>query len=94
MMKNLRWLWCAVALSVVGCGGGSGVLEEETTTQGPAAEAEGQVSQAATTCTETWGQCRVGQCELGPNDTYQHYTQTCCTDTGVCTTQRWRICGC
>ncbi|MCY1023561.1 hypothetical protein [Pyxidicoccus sp. MSG2] len=93
-MKNLRWLLCAVALSVVGCGAPM-EMEEETSTESPAAETpEGQVSQAATTCTEAWGQCRVGQCEPGTNGTFQTYTKTCCTDAGACTTQRLRICGC
>lgn len=94
-MKNLRGLLFMVALSVVGCGGAPMELEEETSTEGPVSTVPaGEVSQSAVTCTETYGQCRVGQCELGANDTFQVYTKTCCTDTGSCTTQRLRICGC
>ncbi|MCK8503639.1 MULTISPECIES: hypothetical protein [Myxococcus] len=88
-MKNLRWLMCAVALSVVGCGGP--VPEEETL---PEDLAEGQVSQAAVTCTETWGTCNVGRCELGALDRFAILTTTCCDANGACTTTRKRICGC
>ncbi|WP_158501820.1 hypothetical protein [Vitiosangium sp. GDMCC 1.1324] len=94
-MKNLRGLLCMVALSVVGCGGAPVEMEEETSTESPAAVApEGEVSQAALTCTETYGECRVGQCELGPADHFQIYTKTCCNAAGACTTQRIRLCGC
>ncbi|GEN05714.1 hypothetical protein MFU01_07510 [Myxococcus fulvus] len=88
-MKNLRWLMCAVALSVVGCGGP--VPEEETLAEDLS---EGQVSQAAVTCTETWGTCNVGRCELGALDTFQILTTTCCDANGACTTTRKRVCGC
>ncbi|WP_163994443.1 hypothetical protein [Pyxidicoccus caerfyrddinensis] len=95
-MKNLRGLLFMVALSVVGCGGAPMELEEETPTEGSVSTLPaGEVSQSAVTCTETYGQCRVGQCELGANDTFQVYTKTCCDSaTGACTTQRLRICGC
>ncbi|QSQ13882.1 hypothetical protein [Myxococcus landrumensis] len=89
-MKNLRWLMCAVALSVVGCGGAP-MEEDEALSEGIQ---EGQVSQAAATCTETWGECRVGRCELGALDTFQILTTTCCDAAGACTTTRRRVCGC
>ncbi|QSQ22509.1 hypothetical protein JY651_46615 [Pyxidicoccus parkwayensis] len=93
-MKNLRWLLCTVALAVVGCGAPMEVIDEETTTTESTGAPEGQVSQAATTCTETYGECRVGRCELGANDTFQVVTTTCCTAAGACTTTRLRLCGC
>lgn len=44
-MKNLSWVVGALALSLIGCGG----AEFADTVE----DAEGQVSQAAVTCTET-----------------------------------------
>jgi hypothetical protein len=38
--------------------------------------------------------CHVGQCELGPHDTVQSLTETCCTAAGVCTVEHYRECGC
>jgi hypothetical protein len=38
--------------------------------------------------------CHVGQCELGPNDTVQSFTETCCTAAGTCTVEHYRECGC
>jgi hypothetical protein len=94
-MKNLRGVLFMVALSVVGCGGAPMELEEEALTEDSTSTMPGgEVSQSAVTCTETFGQCRVGQCELGANDTFQVYTKTCCDAAGACTTQRLRICGC
>lgn len=52
-------------------------------------------SPAADTC--TWTQiaaCRVGQCELGPNDSFDRWKEVCCNAAGSCTTTNWRICGC
>lgn len=85
-MKNLHWIVGVLALSLVGCGG-----EELAST---VEDAEGQVSQAAVTCTETYGQCRVGRCELGANDRVQTLTRVCCDESGTCTTTTMRICGC
>ncbi|NVJ28647.1 MULTISPECIES: hypothetical protein [Myxococcus] len=85
-MKNLSWVVGALALSLMGCGG----AEFADTVE----DAEGQVSQAAVTCTETYGQCRVGRCELGPNDRFQLLTRVCCDAAGACTTTTTRICGC
>jgi hypothetical protein len=54
----------------------------------------GTSSAADETCTETFGVCKVGQCELGPNDTFQRITEVCCTAGGSCTTELYRLCGC
>jgi hypothetical protein len=48
---------------------------------------------AGTTCTDTFGPCKVGKCELGPLDHFQNVTTVCCT-AGVCTTTHLRLCGC
>ncbi|MBJ6764158.1 hypothetical protein JGU66_25570 [Myxococcaceae bacterium JPH2] len=94
-MKTLRWALCMSVFAVVGCGGAAMEMEPETTGEASQTEAPaGDVSQSAVTCTDTYGECRVGQCELGPNDHFQIYTHTCCTAAGACTTQRIRLCGC
>ncbi|HSS00385.1 MAG TPA: hypothetical protein VLM79_25175 [Kofleriaceae bacterium] len=46
------------------------------------------------TCTTTPGPCKVGRCELGANDTVQILTEVCCTPSGGCETERYRLCGC
>jgi hypothetical protein len=51
-------------------------------------------SAADETCTETDGACKVGQCELGPHDTFMPITEVCCTPSGSCTTEHYRLCGC
>jgi len=46
-------------------------------------------------CTETFGECKVGQCELGPRDHFQRVTEVCCDANGLnCTTELYRLCGC
>jgi hypothetical protein len=46
-------------------------------------------------CTETFGACKVGQCELGPRDHFQRITEVCCDANGQnCTTELYRLCGC
>jgi hypothetical protein len=46
-------------------------------------------------CTDTFGACKVGQCELGPHDTVQRITEVCCDANGAnCTTELYRECGC
>ena len=90
-MKKLRWMLCGIAMTFAACG-----VAPETTVN-----AEGEqvqtitrtVNGASETCTETFGVCKVGQCELGANDTFQRVTEVCCTN-GVCHTENYRLCGC
>jgi hypothetical protein len=49
----------------------------------------------AETCTDTFGACKVGACELGPHDTFQRITEVCCDANGQnCETELYRLCGC
>jgi hypothetical protein len=64
----------------------------QTITQGTAAPFS--VSPNTVTCTDTFGVCKVGQCELGANDTFQRVTEVCCDSSGSCTTELYRLCGC
>jgi len=91
-MMKLRWMLCGIAIAFAACG-----VSPETT----AGSEEGESVQTITrtvggqveTCTETLGPCRVGQCELGPHDTFARVTEVCCTN-GVCETEIYRLCGC
>lgn len=38
--------------------------------------------------------CHIGQCELGPHDTVESFTETCCSASGACTVEHYRECGC
>jgi hypothetical protein len=51
------------------------------------------IGPAVMTCTFTQGPCMRGKCEEGELDFFAHITEVCCTD-GVCTTERYRVCGC
>lgn len=100
-MVRLRWMCCGLALTFAACVG-EPVMQEQTqaTSQevsemSSAAPAAASFSGAAEaeTCTETFGACRTGRCEL-PNDTFQTITEVCCTPSGGCTTERYKLCGC
>lgn len=99
-MKKLSWVLCVVALTGAACGvtsteQGDGVDYKELLPEGPSGDfMTDSVGPAATQCTETYGECRIGPCELGPRDHYQTYTRTCCNANGACTTTRLRLCGC
>jgi hypothetical protein len=100
-MERLRWM-CTGLLAFAACV--SGPLDPPQTqvqTQAVSDEvaAPRTTSSAATTnetetCTTTEGPCRVGRCELGANDTVQTITEVCCTPSGGCVTERYRLCGC
>jgi hypothetical protein len=91
-MSKLHLMLCSVALAFTACA----VSPDES-----AAPVEGETVQTITrsvgaateTCTITTGACRVGQCELGPRDTFAAVTEVCCTGS-TCTTERYRLCGC
>ena len=93
-MMKFRTMLCGLIVAVAGCANvepadrpvaSDEAVQVQTITRsiGPRTE----------TCTITTGPCRVGQCELGANDTVQRITETCCT-AGVCTTENYRLCGC
>jgi hypothetical protein len=100
-MQRLQWLLCGIVLAIGACAGGPA---DVATTASTMQDETGQTVQiisrsqalplpAAETCTETDGACKIGQCELGPHDTFMTITEVCCTG-GVCTTERYRLCGC
>ncbi len=99
-MKHLSWILCVTALTGTACGAttteqGDGVDYKGLLAESPSGDFKtASAGQAATQCTETFGQCSVGPCELGPRDHFQIVTRTCCTAAGACTTTRMRLCGC
>jgi hypothetical protein len=97
-MSGLRWILCGLALSLGACAVSSDDASSAPDTSSQAQEivvprALG-FKPAAETCTETFGTCKVGQCELGPHDTFQRITEVCCDASGACTTELYRLCGC
>lgn len=106
-MKKLRWIWCSLALALASCVAASPDGAESTERQADVSSpisagaqvvtwprAAGPASTASETCTTTESACKVGQCELGPHDTFSTLTEVCCTPSGSCTTERYRLCGC
>lgn len=101
-MERLRWMCCGLVLACAACVGGpveqeqTQATSQEVSESSSAAPARASFSGAAEaeTCTETLSACRTGRCELGPNDTFQTITEVCCTPSGGCTTERYKLCGC
>jgi hypothetical protein len=93
-MKNLRWMVCLGTLALAACGVESSEQEAVPAESVTASLPLDSQPRSALTCTETFGECRVGPCELGPRDHFQIVTETCCTAAGSCTTRRYRLCGC
>jgi hypothetical protein len=100
-MKRLRWLLCGIVLAISACADAPADVattapqQDETDMQQAPMIFRSQALPlpAAETCTETDGACHIGQCELGPHDSVMQITEVCCTN-GVCTTERYRLCGC
>ena len=99
-MERLRWMCCAGLLAFAACVSGSlDAPQTEVAMQASPEEIARATSSPATTnetetCTTTEGPCRVGRCELGANDTVQTITEVCCTPSGGCVTERYKLCGC
>jgi len=98
-MMKLRWMLCGMAMLVGACA----VSPVEDTTSSSSQDVEvpvnvqtftRQVGAETETCTETDGPCKIGQCELGPHDTFQRITEVCCNAAGQCETELYRLCGC
>ena len=100
-MQRLRWLLCGIVLAIGACAEPADVATTTSTQQDETDQQQAQTisrSQAlplpaAETCTETDGACKIGQCELGPHDTFMMITEVCCNG-GTCTTEHYRLCGC
>lgn len=100
-MRRLRWLLCGVVMAIGACAEPADEAPTASTQQDVTDMQQAQTigrSQALPlpadeTCTETDGACKIGQCELGPHDTFMSITEVCCTG-GVCTTEHYRLCGC
>lgn len=100
-MSRLRWVLCSVVLAFGACAVSTGVdpgdavstasdMEEVQTVY----RSTGASSTEAVTCTDRLGACvAVPKCESIP-DTRQFLTETCCTASGSCTTERYAFCGC
>lgn len=98
-MKSVRWILYLGALSLAACGVDASEQESGDVMGSHAAPPQEEVTPAAlspsaVTCTETYGECKIGPCELGPRDHFQIVTTTCCNAAGSCTTTRFRLCGC
>lgn len=100
MMSRLRWVLCSVVLAFGACAVSTGVDPGEAVSTSSDMQEVQAVSTALSpaetgvTCTETLGVCAaVPKCESIP-DTRQFLTETCCTASGSCTTERYAICGC
>ena len=99
-MERLRWIFCGGLLAIAACVSGPlDAPQTEVVTQASSEEIARARSSPATTnetdnCTSTAGPCKVGRCELGANDTFQIITEVCCTPSGVCETERYKLCGC
>jgi hypothetical protein len=103
-MERLRSMWFGGLLAVAACV--SGPLDppqpqSEVQTQAvsletaaPAAASGPATTNETETCTSTTGPCKVGRCELGANDTFVVITEVCCTPSGGCETERYKLCGC
>jgi len=86
------------AWAFTACGGAGAGLESEeqgvqVLTRAEAAKRKEAMQQQSVTCTDTYGVCKVGRCEL-PVDDFQQFTETCCDSLGHCTVTQWKICGC
>lgn len=99
-MRKLRWLLCGLVMTIGACAEPADVAPTASTLQDETGQpvqlisrSQALPSPAAETCTVTEGTCKVGQCELGANDTFMTITEVCCNG-GVCTTERYRLCGC
>jgi hypothetical protein len=91
-MKKLHWMLCGIAIAFAACG-----VAPETTTNAEGEQVQSitrTVNGQAETCTETFGVCKVGACELGLHDTFQRITEVCCDAAGNCETELYRLCGC
>lgn len=108
-MMKLRLMWCGIAISFAACTGAQSVEDSTSSSTAQEASVQQdsvmddavqvqtftrQVGAETETCTETDGPCRVGGCELGPHDTFQAIIEVCCTPSGGCETERYRLCGC
>ena len=100
-MKSIARLVGISALAIwalAACGGPAAELEQEeqgvqVLTRAEAAKRKETLQQQSVTCTESYGVCKVGRCEL-PVDDYQQVRETCCDGLGNCTVQTWKVCGC
>jgi len=91
-MLKLRWMLCGLVMACAAC---ADVATEDSTAPEEAVQVQTitrSIGPAAETCTVTMGACHAGRCEF-PNDTVQSITEVCCNG-GVCTTERYRLCGC
>jgi hypothetical protein len=101
-MRTLQWLLCGAVLAIGACATEpsdatptASTQQDETDPQQAQTIYRSQAlpSPAEETCTETWGACKVGACELGLNDVFLVITEVCCSG-GTCTTERYKLCGC
>jgi hypothetical protein len=107
-MMKLHLMLCGIAMSFAACVGGQSAVDSTAATSSTSQDESvlapedavriqtftRQVGAETETCTETDGPCRVGGCELGPHDTFQAIIEVCCTPSGGCETERYRLCGC
>lgn len=100
-MRRLQWLLCGAALAIGACAAQPDATPTASTQQDVTDPQQAQTilrsqalpQPAEETCTETWGACKTGACELGPNDVFLVITEVCCTG-ATCTTERYKLCGC
>ena len=108
-MSGLRSVLCGLALVLASCAVSADEQMAPTPSDHTASTAQDLTSKPEITipralgfapreednCTDTFGACKVGQCELGPHDTFQRITEVCCDANGQnCTTELYRLCGC
>lgn len=96
-MRKLVCLMCGVMLAVAACAQAPAPDGEDAIEVADRSEISSALTGASTqteTCTTTESACKVGRCELGPNDRFITITEVCCTAPGVCTTERYKLCGC
>jgi hypothetical protein len=94
-MMRFRSMLCGLVVAFAACAGVS--AEEDSTAPEQSVQVQTitrSIGANTETCTETFGECKVGQCELGPHDTFQRVTEVCCDASGSCTTELYRLCGC
>jgi len=102
-MRTLQWLLCGVVMAIGACAAqpdaATASTQQDATDQQQAqtiqtiARSQPLPHPAEETCTETWGACKTGACELGPNDVFLVITEVCCSG-ATCTTERYKLCGC
>src|ERR1700760_1433003 len=99
-MTGLRAVLCGLAMVLASCAVSADEPSASAPSEPTASTAQEIVIPRALSfspreednCTDTFGVCKVGQCELGPHDTFQRITEVCCDANGQnCTTELYRL---